>query len=487
MMIKLQMSLILMLTFWASASSSSQQLPTSPFPAIYAASRSGFRKPKMQMPMILNRRAGKSLVNTFPFNTGAHHGGHHGHHDHSNDHAHDHSNDRAHDQHNDHHEAHHDPHVTHELPQRLDSRFGKQRPDASLSEDLISVDLGAVAAAGERCIEKVMMVEETLYDDSIECHHSYDQRCHTTYSTHYEPTQVEDCDENFVKECHIEYKKIAFNESVEICNQRQVRDCQQEGPTVCEKVYESECETTYHVHDVEEDSPVCTTQIMKKCRDVTQGYSTKEECDEWPQQVCNLERKTVKKYSPETECKKVPREVCGPGPCPIVAGPRECRKEKKTVVQEQPEETCSLRAQPYCEYETKLVPVLKPRENCVDVPKEVCVRMRTNPRKVKKPVIKKWCYTPTEESGLSTDDNNENTDDLVSGTGTDTTAADNSDDDGEVVDVVPAPSTASPATEVTTSQTTITFPAAVVTRDDNTADEAGLAASTASSLDGETR
>ena len=48
---------------------------------------------------------------------------------------------------------------------------------------------------------------------------------------------------------------------------------------------------------------------------------------------------------------------------------------------------------------------LKPRENCVDVPKEVCVRMRTNPRKVKKPVIKKWCYTPTEESGLSTDDN----------------------------------------------------------------------------------
>ena len=26
--------------------------------------------------------------------------------------------------------------------------------------------------------------------------------------------------------------------------------------------------------------------------------------------------------------------------------------------------------------------------------------MRTNPKKVKKPVIKKWCYTPTEESGL---------------------------------------------------------------------------------------
>ena len=35
------------------------------------------------------------------------------------------------------------------------------------------------------------------------------------------------------------------------------------------------------------------------------------------------------------------------------------------------------------------------------MPKEVCVRVRTNPRTIKKPVIKKWCYTPTEESGLA--------------------------------------------------------------------------------------
>ena len=43
-----------------------------------------------------------------------------------------------------------------------------------------------------------------------------------------------------------------------------------------------------------------------------------------------------------------------------------------------------------------------PSEKCVDIPKEVCVRVRTNPRKIKKPVIKKWCYVPTEESGLAT-------------------------------------------------------------------------------------
>ena len=53
-----------------------------------------------------------------------------------------------------------------------------------------------------------------------------------------------------------------------------------------------------------------------------------------------------------------------------------------------------------CKFVTKLVPQLKPHESCVDVPKEVCVRSQTNPRKVQKPVIKKWCYTPSEESGL---------------------------------------------------------------------------------------
>ena len=35
-----------------------------------------------------------------------------------------------------------------------------------------------------------MMIEETQYDDGIECHHSYDERCHTTYKTDYNPEQV---------------------------------------------------------------------------------------------------------------------------------------------------------------------------------------------------------------------------------------------------------------------------------------------------------
>ena len=39
-------------------------------------------------------------------------------------------------------------------------------------------------------------------------------------------------------------------------------------------------------------------------------------------------------------------------------------------------------------------------EECVDVPKEICTRSRTNPKKVKKPVIKNWCYQPSQTAEL---------------------------------------------------------------------------------------
>ena len=87
--------------------------------------------------------------------------------------------------------------------------------------------------------------------------------------------------------------------------------------------------------------------------------------------------------------------------CGVRAGPQECRTELRTIPGEKPEEQCTLEPQRQCEHVTKLVPALKPHESCTDVPKEVCTRSRTNPRKVKKPVVKKWCYVPTEESGLA--------------------------------------------------------------------------------------
>ena len=62
-----------------------------------------------------------------------------------------------------------------------------------------------------------------------------------------------------------------------------------------------------------------------------------------------------------------------------------------------PEETCDLNPQRSCNFVTKLVPKLKPDEECVDTPVEVCSRSKQNPRQVQKPVIKKWCYSENED------------------------------------------------------------------------------------------
>ena len=139
----------------------------------------------------------------------------------------------------------------------------------------------------------------------------------------------------------------------------------------------------------------------EKCEPQTNGYTTEEKCTKWPRQECTTSKVAVKKPTPQTQCEKKPRQLCGPGGCIPQAGPEECFDRKETIVQEVPEETCNLEPQKSCKFVTKLVPLLKPTEECVDIPKEVCSRSRQNPRKVQKPVVKKWCYVPSEESGLA--------------------------------------------------------------------------------------
>merc|ERR1712123_498257 len=96
-----------------------------------------------------------------------------------------------------------------------------------------------------------------------------------------------------------------------------------------------------------------------------------------------------------------PPTPSAPAGCGFKEGAEECFDKTQTVVQDAPKERCTLEPQRTCKHVTKLVPKLSPTEACVDVPKEVCTRSRTNPRKVKKPVVKKWCYVPSEESGLA--------------------------------------------------------------------------------------
>ncbi|CAB4056211.1 unnamed protein product [Lepeophtheirus salmonis] len=279
-------------------------------------------------------------------------------------------------------------------PAASDNRLARQG-----GGDDVPLDIGAIAAAGERCIDKVVMVEETEYDDHIECHHSYSERCHTTYTTDFEPQQEEECEENFKKSCFIEYKKVAVDETVKFCHTPLV--CEGEGPEECKTVYESECETKYHEHDVEDDVVNCETIQEEKCEDVTQGYTTEQKCTKWPKQVCTNEKRTSRNTVPKLNVRRFP-DNCVDLPAVFPQpGPEECFDKKETIVQEVPEENCNLEPQKACKQVTKLVPSLKPVEECVDIPKEVCSRSRKNPRKVQKPVVKKWCYVPSAASGLA--------------------------------------------------------------------------------------
>ena len=45
-----------------------------------------------------------------------------------------------------------------------------------------------------------------------------------------------------------------------------------------------------------------------------------------------------------------------------------------------------------------MVPRLNEVEQCTDVPQEVCTKTRGKPRKVKHPVVKKWCYRVRQET-----------------------------------------------------------------------------------------
>ena len=215
-------------------------------------------------------RSGKNLRGTFPFNSKAQETAHHG--------------------------AHH-----HEHNAVDEARASRQRGRGG--NDEVALDIGSIAAAGERCIDKVVMVEETEYDDVVTCKHSYSEKCHTTYTTDFEPQQEEDCEENFVKSCFIEYKKVASEEAVTFCHTPIILEG--DGPEVCQTVYESACTTRYEEHDVAEDKVECETISEEKCEDVTQGYTTEQKCTKWPVQKCKASKDNVKKYSPETECKKV--------------------------------------------------------------------------------------------------------------------------------------------------------------------------------------
>ena len=248
---------------------------------------------------------------------------------------------------------------------------------------------------GRKCVNKTMMRRETEYEEVMTCEHSYDERCHTSYTTTYEPHQEEECEERFRKVCMISQEHKSVTEMVEECTTPLVPNCTEAAEDVCRTVYDTVCDTKQVPYEVTDQFPVCTTVNMTKCGDVTTGLLTEERCVVWPTQQCTVETRTVNHTNSETECRKEPRELCAPGDCPLVQGPPLCQEKTKTVVVDHPVEQCDLEPSQTCKQVTKLVPQLKPTQECVQVPKEVCATSRLRPTIKNVPFIQKWCFKPS--------------------------------------------------------------------------------------------
>jgi hypothetical protein len=52
-------------------------------------------------------------------------------------------------------------------------------PRVALQGATAPLDINEIAVAGERCIDKIIVQEETVTDESIECHHRLEEQCYS--------------------------------------------------------------------------------------------------------------------------------------------------------------------------------------------------------------------------------------------------------------------------------------------------------------------
>ena len=77
--------------------------------------------------------------------------------------------------------------------------------------------------------------------------------------------------------------------------------------------------------------------------------------------------------------------------------------ERNTLIYIQvPVESCILTPRKACKKSITLVPFLKQSTECIDIPNEVCQKKKVNPKKIKKPIIKRWCYNTNTTTTITT-------------------------------------------------------------------------------------
>ena len=92
-----------------------------------------------------------------------------------------------------------------------------------------------------------------------------------------------------------------------------------------------------------------------------------------------------------------------------VEGDEKCHNKTVAMVDEVPEETCDLFPKKVCKGVYRLVPYLVPKQECRNVPHQICSFGFHPAVREEKPITTKWCYDQLgEKIGKDSVKNNEN-------------------------------------------------------------------------------
>lgn len=200
---------------------------------------------------------------------------------------------------------------------------------------------------GALCVTREDIIETVVNDPVLECSHEEEETCHLTYVTFFKPGQQEVCEDNFEKSCHITFRKEASKEMIRKCNKPLEKICNGEGLRECRMEFETSCAT--------------------RRVELSPG-----------------------KYIGDTKCTKIPVEICGEG-CVTKEGAEECHEEGIDSLVDVPEEYCDIIPHKSCRHVTKLIPSLKPTQECTIVPKEICNMNFSQKKITQKPLKTEWC------------------------------------------------------------------------------------------------
>jgi len=221
------------------------------------------------------------------------------------------------------------------------------------SLDDIDISDAILDSSGNLCVVKEDTVETIDSDPKLECTQKNEEECHVTYLTYFKHDQEEKCDETFTKKCHIIFRKQAKKDNLTRCHKPLRKTCTNQGAETCKTEFET----------------VCMSENIGG--ELTPGLRN-------------------------TTCERLPVQVCGRG-CSVEEGAEVCETREVSSLSDVPEELCDISPQTSCQHVTKLVPSLRPTEQCNQVPRQICSLNVERRRVVRRPLRTQWCLEQEEQ------------------------------------------------------------------------------------------